>query len=127
MFLVGLFQWWYGKGWVSQATSLKTHLASTAAFFSIGELSATLFAPFRQISSGSVDGSLQVQIRAFLDKTLSRCIGAFVRLATIFFGILVVVVRAVYEAILLIGWGILPILPLIGFILLAIGWTPQWI
>jgi hypothetical protein len=128
MFLVGLLQWWYGRGWVSQLDLLKLRLSRTAAFFSIGQLASTLFSPFRQISVGSATGgSLSMQARAFFDKTLSRVIGAFVRIMTIFFGIIALTVSAIVEGILLIMWPVVPVFPLIGFILLAIGWAPQWI
>ena len=127
MFLVGLLQWWYGRGWVSQVALFKEHLAGISSFFSIGQLAGTLFAPFRQISVGAVNGSVGVQLRAFFDKTLSRCIGAIVRLFTIFAGIMTLVVSTIVESLLLAIWLLLPAFPVIGGILLAIGWVPQWI
>ena len=126
MFLVGLLQWWYGRGWLSQLAVFKERLARTAAFFSIGELAATLFSPFRQISAGRVNGSVGVQLRALADQLISRVIGAIVRTGTIIIGIVVLIVRIIFEAIVLTSWPLLPLLPIVGFIMFAIGWVPEW-
>ncbi len=127
MFLVGLLQWWYGRGWIDEVGRVGRRLKATAAFFSIGQLAATLFAPFRQISAGSVSGPVGVQMRAFFDKLISRFIGAIVRLGTILAGIVVLVLQSFLSAAALVLWFILPGLPVIGVILFAIGWVPSWI
>jgi hypothetical protein len=126
MFLVGIISWWYGSGWKGQLARIRDRLASTASFFSIGQLFATLFSPFRQISAGGTGGSIAVQMRAFFDKTLSRVIGAVVRLCTIFAGIIALVVQSVMELIVLIIWLILPAFPVVGLIMFVIGWAPKW-
>lgn len=126
MFLVGLLQWWYGRGWIGQLTQAKERLLATLNFFSIDQLLLTLFAPFRQISAGSVRGSASVVMRAFFDKTISRVIGAIVRLFTILFGAVVLVIQAVVEGAIIVFWLLIPLFPLIGFILFAIGWVPAW-
>jgi hypothetical protein len=126
MFLVGLLQWWYGRGWISQVALFKSNLQKTSGFFSIGQLAMTLFAPFRQISVGQSGGSVSVQLQAFFDKTLSRCIGAIVRFSTIVFGIIFLSIRFVIEGIVLLLWFIIPALPIVGCILFAIGWVPVW-
>ena len=126
MFLVGLLDWWYGRGWRSQVVRVRDRLSATLDFFSMGQLASTLFAPFRQISAGRVDGPIGVQLRAFLDKTFSRFIGAFVRLMTIFAGLIIVTIQSVIGVIVLLFWFLLPLFPIIGFILFAIGWAPRW-
>lgn len=126
MFLVGLLQWWYGRGWVSEVARVGARLKNTADFFSIGELARTLFAPFRQISAGSVGGPIGEQLRAFLDKTISRFVGAAVRLMTILAGLIVIAFQAVFSLLVLVVWPSLPILPVIGLLLFAIGWVPSW-
>jgi hypothetical protein len=99
----------------------------TVRFFSIGQLASTLFSPFRQISAASNGGSnIAVAFRALFDKLISRIIGAFVRFFTILAGCIVIVLQAVYGTILTILWLLLPTLPVIGFILLAIGLVPSW-
>lgn len=126
MFLVGIISWWYGNGWKAQLLRVRDRLAATAGYFSIGQLFATLFSPFRQISAGSVSGSAGVQLRAFFDKTLSRLIGAIVRLFTILAGIIVLFLQFIFEVIILIIWLLLPAFPVVGLILFVIGWAPKW-
>lgn len=127
MFLVGLISWWYGRGWVSQWKRIAHRFSLTLEFFSIGQLLVTLFAPFRQISAaGTGDVSVGGQLRAFLDKLISRIIGSIVRTFTIIFGLIVIILQGLYEIVIMIVWWFLPILPVAGFILLALGWVPTW-
>ncbi len=127
MFLVGLLQWWYGRGWVGQLGFARNRLSATAAFFSIGQLIETLFAPFRQISAGRVEGAIGQQLRALLDKAVSRVVGGVVRFFTIIAGIIAMTVQAIIEGVILIIWLLLPAFPVVGFVMFAIGWAPQWI
>ena len=126
MFLVGIISWWYGSGWKGQLSRVYGRLTATAGFFSIGQLFGTLFSPFRQISAGSTSGSISTQFRAFFDKTLSRVIGAIVRLFTILAGVIVLTFQGIFELIVLIFWLLLPAFPVIGLIAFAIGWVPKW-
>ncbi|MBC7564926.1 hypothetical protein H7100_01690 [Candidatus Saccharibacteria bacterium] len=127
MFLVGIISWWYGSGWKGQLRRVRDRLVATLGYFSIGQLFVTLFSPFRQISASGVNGSATVQLRAFFDKTLSRVIGAVVRLFTILAGIVIMLFQFIFECIILVIWLLLPAFPVIGFILFAIGWVPKWI
>lgn len=127
MFLVGLLQWWYGRGWKSQLLRARDQLLGVSEFFSIGQLLGTLFSPFRQISAGQVNGPIGVQLRAFVDKLVSRFIGAFVRLFTVLAGTATMLVLVVIELLLLVGWLLLPLFPVIGIIMFAVGWAPRWI
>lgn len=128
MFLVGLLSWWYGRGWGGQCTRMFARFQATLDFFSITQLASTLFAPFRQISASPSNGNgFSAALRNVLDKLISRCIGAIVRTMTIIAGIVVIVAQAIYETLLIIGWGCIPALPIIGLILFAIGWVPVWI
>lgn len=126
MFLVGLISWWYGRGWREQLGIMKRRLGATAGFFSIGQLALTLFAPFRQISAGHISGPFGAVMRGLVDNLISRVIGAIVRLFTIIAGLVVLAVQAVYEVVIAIGWLFVPLLPVAGFIIFAIGWVPQW-
>lgn len=127
MFLVGLISWWYGRGWSQQMGRILARLKATLDFFSVGQLLSTLFAPFRQISAASgSDGTFGTAIRGMFDKLISRCVGAFVRSITIFVGLLVILVQGIFAVISIIGWWIIPLLPVVGLILLAIGWVPTW-
>jgi hypothetical protein len=126
MFLVGMISWWYGRGWQVQFGRVKARLAATIQFFSIGQLFSTLFSPFRQISAGTTKGSLGTVMRALVDQLISRVIGAIVRLFTIIAGVIALFVQFVVEVIVLIFWLFLPLFPIAGLIMFAIGWVPSW-
>jgi hypothetical protein len=126
MFLVGMISWWYGRGWQVQFGRVKARLVATIQFFSIGQLFSTFFSPFRQISAGKAKGSLGTVTRALVDQLISRVIGAIVRLFTIIAGIIALFVQFVVEVIVLIFWLFLPLFPIAGLIMFAIGWVPSW-
>jgi len=127
MFLVGIISWWYGRGWQGQFDRVKRRLLATADFFSIGQLLGTLFSPFRQISAGKTNGSFGMVMRAFVDQLISRIIGAIVRTFTILAGIIALFFQFIVEIIVLVFWILLPLFPVVGLIVFAIGWVPQWI
>lgn len=126
MFLVGIISWWYSAGWIGQLRRMFSQLTVTAGYFSIGQLFATLFSPFRQISAGKVNGSIAVQFRAFFDQSISRVIGAIVRLLTILVGTVLLMVQLVFDVVIAVVWLALPVLPIVGLILFVIGWVPVW-
>lgn len=126
MVIVWALSWWYGAGWKSFLLGLKERIASSYDYFSIGLLASTLFAPFRQISAGKVQGPINIQIRAAVDKLISRIIGAFVRLIIIFVGVVWLSVQSIIGAVAVVLWAFVPILPFIGFILMLSGWVPTW-
>jgi len=124
MFIMGLISWWYGPGWRGRAVRLREKLASSADYFSVDLLLRTFFSPFRQISAGRVNGPLNMQMRAFFDRLISRAIGAMVRSVMIIVGLLAMTLHTVIGAVLLVAWGIVPLLPVIGIILAITGWIP---
>ena len=124
MVIVGLLGWWYGPGWRRCAGRVAERLAATADFFSIGLLLRTLFAPFRQISAGRVRGSLSVILHAWFDRLLSRLIGAMVRTAMIVTGALALTVHGIVGIVMILGWLVVPALPLAGLLLAFMGAMP---
>ncbi len=126
MFLVGILSWWYKNGWADQIQTLKDRLESSADFFSVGQLVSTIFAPFRQISAGKVSGSVGDQLRAFLDRTVSRFVGAAVRIFMIIFGLTTMFIQITFGVAVIIIWPVIPLFIVIGLIMLIIGWVPQW-
>ena len=126
MFLVGLLSWWYGNGWRDRLQKTSRQLSGVAAFFSIGQLFMTLFSPFRQISAGSVKGSVDVQLRAWVDRQVSRAVGFFVRFFAIIAGIVTIILASVLFGIILIGWLVIPFGLIAGVIMTVIGWVPLW-
>jgi hypothetical protein len=126
MIIVWALSWWYGAGWKARSLRVYEQLLASYDYFSIGLLARTLFAPFRQISAGSVDGPIGVKLRAFVDKQISRIIGSVVRIILIIAGIVWLLVQALFGIIVLAGWAIMPIAPFIGFIVMLSGWVPLW-
>ncbi len=123
MLLVSFFKWWYGDGWRQRARMVIDRIDSTTDYFSLDLLVKTLFAPFRQISAGSVDGSLEVKLRALGDRLISRLIGAIVRSMLIVIGLLTIAIQTLLGGIVLLVWVIVPAFPLIGLVMMFIGWT----
>lgn len=93
-------------------------------YFSFDLLLRTLFAPFRQISAGRVNGPIGLQFRAWLDRLVSRFVGAMVRSAVLIAGIVAVLFAGVIAVVQLVLWPILPLAPVIGAILAIAGWVP---
>lgn len=124
MIVVAFFSWWYGRGWQQEASFIGRTISRLADTFSIGLLAASLFAPFRQISVGKVNGPLGVQLRAWFDRLISRLIGAMVRSAMILTGIGVIGFAGLLGAVRLAVWPLLPLLPILGAVLTITGWLP---
>lgn len=124
MFIVGMLSWWYGAGWKARVTIIQERLERTMDFFSIDILSRTLFSPYRQIAAGKVTGSLGVQWRAFVDRTISRLMGIIVRSIIIVVGSFAIVLQVVSGCVILLLWAFIPLLPVIGFVLYISGWVP---
>ena len=124
MFIVGLLSWWYTTGWRQRVVMAREHLAALVDYFSIDLLLRTLFSPFRQISAGKVQGPLGVQLRAWLDRLVSRGIGAMIRLFMIVIGALAMIVATLIYSVGVVLWAVVPLLPVIGIILGVSGWVP---
>lgn len=128
MFLVtSLLHWWYADGWRQRMRIVADRLDSMIDYFSFGLLLKTLFSPYRQISAGKVDGPLEVKMRALVDKLFSRVIGAVIRLIILVIGGVIVGLQVLLSVIILIGWALVPLFPIIGFGLMLTGWVQPWI
>lgn len=124
MVMWGMMAWWYTEGWRQCAWRVKERLEATFDFFSIDLLLRTLFSPFRQISAGQVRGPLNIQMRAFFDRLISRCIGLIVRVMMIVVGSLTIGCSLLAGGILLAAWAVVPLMPLLGLVLWVMGWMP---
>lgn len=124
MVIVGLLSWWYTIGWIQAAERIKLRLAGVLDYFSFELLVKSLFAPFRQISAGKVNGPLPVQLRAWIDRTISRIIGAVIRMIVLVIGAGTLLVSVIGGALYLLGWALVPLLPLVGLTLMLTGWIP---
>lgn len=90
-------------------------------YFSFGSLLRTMFQPFKQIDAGAKRGSLDVQFRAWLDRTMSRVVGASARLLLLVVGMLWWLIAALMGVCWLLVWPFLPISPLIGLVLMLLN------
>ena len=111
--LVSFFLWWYGLGWRNSAERGVTHLSRTTELFSLDLILPTLFAPFRQISAGSAQGGMNIQLRLFLDRTVSRFVGFTVRTIMLLTGLLAVMAVGVIWSVWLLIWPLLPLTPVV--------------
>jgi len=124
MFILGLLQWWYGDGWARQVVVARDRVISIYDYFSVDLLAKSWFAPFRQISAGKVSGPLQAHWNAFVDRTISRFVGAFMRTILIVIGVASIVMFSTAGVVAVFLWALLPVIPFIGLALAMIGWLP---
>ena len=127
MFLAGIMSWWYGNGLRLRLAMIGSRIARTNDYFSIGLLASTLFSPYRQISAGKVSGPLSLQLRAFVDRLISRFIGAIVRAFMILLGLVVISLQAIVGMVIMFFWIIISLFPVIGLLLAVTGWVPTWL
>lgn len=104
----------------------RERLIASTDYFSIGLLITSLFAPFRQISAGQVDGPIADRMRAFADRSISRLVGSIVRSGMILSGLVVMLFQSLFGAIEIAVWPVIPFFPVIGLIMMIIGWVPRW-
>ena len=125
MAITEMFLWWYSSGWKVFIDKLKTTFTNITDFFSMGSLLHTLFKPYRQISAevANEQASLDIKFHMFLDRLISRIVGFFSRLILLFAGVLIIIIGGIISLILIILWPIIPLLPIAGIILTAIGVT----
>ena len=113
--------WWYTAGLRQRLKKISVRLDGTIDYFSMDLLVKTLFAPFRQISAGKVDGSLEVKMRALIDRLFSRLIGAFVRSLLLVVGGVTIALQAVLALVMILLWLLVPFLPVAGIVLMISG------
>lgn len=124
MFIVGLLRWWYTEGWRQRAQLVMNRLEGTMDFFSIGLLVRTMFSLFRQDGAGRVEGPLSVKIHAFFGRLISRMLGAMIRSGVLVAGLAVITIQALSGFVVLLLWLFVPLFPLAGAVISAIGWVP---
>lgn len=124
MIFIGLLKWWYGVGWQGVLNRQLLGLRVTADYFSIGLLLKTLFSPFRQIGSDETSREAGGKFNLFIDKLISRSIGAVVRLMTIIGGTVCLLFRLIFGIICLAIWPMLPLSPVFGLILTVVVGAP---
>ena len=112
-----VIKWWYARGWGVFITKLVDMLRSAADFFSISLLVRTLFAPFKQIDANKGGESLAEKFQAFIDRLVSRIVGAIMRLGLLIFGLIALILESVIGFMLVALWPLVPFAPIAGAIL----------
>lgn len=123
MLFVSFFSWWYGAGFADLVRRISRGFSKTIDQFSIPQLAATLFSPFKQIDAGNFSGqvSIDVAFRRWLDRTFSRFFGAFIRFFTILAGIIVLLFLSLMGLLRLVVWLVVPFTPIAGLIFGVMG------
>ena len=127
MVSVGLLSWWYGDGLKMRVKSAIEKSAELADFFSINILIRTLFNPYKQISASERASNISDALLVFFDKFISRFVGFFARLIIIIVGVFAFTFQQITHLVTIIGWIIIPLMPIIGLILMFSGWNLSWI
>lgn len=125
MFIIRSYTWWYFKGWSVFIGKVKSFFTAISDFFSMNSLIRTLFKPFRQISADTAGAtaSLDLKFHMFVDRLVSRIIGFFSRLILLIVGCIVLVLSGFFGLILIILWPFIPLAPIIGLFVSALGVT----
>lgn len=118
MFMAAFFSWWYKNGWLQVIRSYKPRLNEVLAFFSVDQISRTLFAPWRRIISYS-SANFEAKIRAWLDNIFSRSVGFVVRLIVLFAALVICTIVFIFTSIEIIIWPLLPPM-IIGFLIVGL-------
>lgn len=122
MLLADLLGWWYVRGWSWAAQQLfVVRTQKILHFFSISDLLKTLFAPFRQDAVDTKQAPLGVKLQAFGGNIISRIFGAMIRGTIVVIGILLVVLNFIFSFVAVLGWGLLPLAPVLAVILFLQG------
>ncbi len=114
MITVAFFQWWYSSGWVQQFKRILGRPLKLLKSFDTGTLAMTLFKPWkRDISQAYADTSLAGRFRVMIDNLISRFIGFWIRLITLFVVLAGALILTVFELVVAVTWPVLPFMPIV--------------
>lgn len=108
--LLAFFSWWYGQGWRQVASSLMPRVQAISDSFSVRQLSRTLFAPWKRITTPA-GKSLEAKMRALADNLFSRIVGFIVRIFVLLGAAISVLVISVLTLIEALAWPLVPLAP----------------
>lgn len=117
------FHWHYSQGLIQAIGVIQNCIWFFWHFFSIGELSRTLFKPWMRLHEERVrGGGIADMLQVWLINILMMFAGAVIRLTMILLGLIFIALTIVIGAIAYIVWFALPILlvvfPTTGVVLL---------
>ena len=114
------FGWWYTLGWFDQIKLVRGRMVRVGDLFSIGLLAKNLFKPFKHLDTDRVKGSIDVIFRAWVDRLISRMIGAMIRLIMIIIGMISWIIMLILCLLWLAVWPTLPVFPVVGLVLAGV-------
>lgn len=122
MAIMIFFSWWYGPGWKNAFFRITQRVDILAAEFSMGILVATLFEPWKQITSyAGPNAPIDIKFRIFFDNIFARIIGFIVRSAVLLFGAVMCLLLFIFGVILAVCWPLVPFLPIVCIILSVVN------
>lgn len=110
--------WWYSQGWLWVAHGIQQRLQDVSRTFAVRILLKTWFSPWKQIYSESTFATF---FRDAADNAVSRCIGAVIRGAILFWALLLAIVIGLIGVVCLVVWPLIPLLIVILPILTVTG------
>ena len=116
--MITYFSWWYMQEPIYLWRSISVVTLKVYANFSIPLLLKTLFDPWKRDAVSLVNASLSENFQVMLQNLISRFIGFFIRLITIFIGYVATILIFIGSMILMLAWLAMP---LIIFYLIASG------
>lgn len=123
MLPLALVSWWYTTAWKNLGRTIQRRVSRVLDFFSVGLLLRTLFDPFRQISAVRGQGNVNEQFHAWVDRSFSRFIGAFIRGLFVIVGTFVMIFVSFVGFLQLVIWPLIPLLPVVSVVGFVMGWT----
>ena len=116
------FSWWYGRGWKNAFYQASNRVSRLAQELSMPILVATLFEPWKQITSYSRPNSpINIKIRVFFDNVFARIVGFIIRTAVLLFGVVACAVVFLGGVIFAILWPAVPLLPILLIVFTVAG------
>lgn len=122
MILTDLLGWWYSRGWAWAARQLfVVQSKKVLGFFSVADLLKTLFAPFRQDAIDTRRAPIGIKLQVFGGNIVSRVLGFLIRSVLVLAGLVTLILLEVVAVFAILLWPVVPLLPVISFILFWIG------
>ena len=108
--LIGeFFKWWYGAGWARAAKDAVDLVKKVELSFSLSVLLRTLFSPWKMIVT-EPGRSMDEKMRAMLDNLVSRTVGFFVRIFSLFAALVLMFMAVIVGVVISVSWPLLPLL-----------------
>lgn len=107
-FFSQLLKWWFLIMPKNIFLAVRQTIANTFDYFSIVLLLKTLFSPWKRDIISTENLTLGEKFQVMVMNLVSRIIGAIVRTATIFAGIIVIIFELVIGAVIMVGFILTP-------------------